>query len=526
MTYYITTPIFYVNDLPHIGSAYPTIACDFFAGHMRQRGIDTAFLTGTDEHGQKIEKAAASQNKNPQEHCDYISEEFKKLWELLDIDYQFFVRTSSAEHKKFVADFFTKVQASGDIYVGDYKGLYCVSCEDFWLEKDLGEGNTCPTHKTKVEEYSQKNYFFKLSKYEERLKQYINDNPEFICPEYRRNEVLGWFKEGLKDFPISRVGLEWGIPVPGDNEGQKIYVWFDALLSYISGLGDKKDKYWKNDASGKIVHVIGKDILRFHAIYWPAMLMSAEYPLPAKVFGHGFLTKDGMKMGKTLGNVIDPIALSEKFGPEAVKFYFLREIMFGRDGDYTDESFILRLNSDLANNLGNLLNRALKLVNKNFGGKVPSFGLDPALEAEFKQAHETILGAIDNLDSFLALETVFKMLDKVNADINVKEPWKLLKNAEPGSVEFKTAGISLATAAEACKRAAFYLAPLMPNLSVKIFSNLGLLKDSNQERSTILASIFNLTRIDDSLEGIEINPNTEAIFQRLELDANKATASI
>lgn len=492
---------------------------------MRQRGQETAFLTGTDEHGQKIEKAAKSNNKSPREHCDYISEEFKKLWEILDIDYQYFVRTSSEEHKQFVTDFFTKVQAKGDIYVGDYKGLYCVSCEDFWLEKDLVEGNCCPVHKSKVEEYSQKNYFFKLSKYEEALKKYIADNPEFICPEYRRNEVLGWLKEGLKDFPISRVGLEWGIPVPGDDEGQKIYVWFDALLSYISGLGNDKDKFWQNNTQQKIIHIIGKDILRFHAIYWPAMLMSAEYPLPAKVFGHGFLTKDGMKMGKTLGNVIDPIALSEKFGAEAVKFYFLREIIFGRDGDYTDESFILRLNADLANNLGNLLNRALKLINKNFSSTVPDFGIDPELAKEFTQTHDGFIKAIDEIDTFTALESVFRMLDKVNADINTKEPWKLLKAAEPSSPEYKTAGISLATALEGCKRAAIYLAPLMPKLANKIFFNLGLSTELEitKARKEVLSIDFALDRVNKPLANIQVNPNPEGIFQRLELEPAKAT---
>lgn len=519
MTYFITTPIFYVNDLPHIGSAYPTIACDFLAGHASQRNIEVAFLTGTDEHGQKIEKAAKANQKSPQDHCDYISAEFTRLWEILGINYQYFVRTSSEAHKKFVADFFTKVQANGDIYVGEYKGLYCVSCEDFWLEKDLNEGNLCPIHKNKVEEYSQKNYFFKLSKYQNQIEKYINDNPDFICPDYRRNEVLGWFKEGLKDFPISRVGLEWGIPVPEDQEGQKIYVWFDALLSYISGLGEDQKKFWNSSGENKIIHIIGKDILRFHAIYWPAMLISAGLPLPTKVFGHGFLTKDGMKMGKTLGNVIDPIALSERYGAESVKFYFLREIIFGRDGDYTDGNFILRLNADLANNLGNLLSRALKLINKNFNSVIPHAEIDPALDQEFKQTHVKFLEAMDEIDPFNALDSLFKMLDKVNVNINNIEPWKILKNSEPNSAEYKIAETSLITALEACKRAAFYLAPIMPQLSLQIFSNLGITKeDTSYSRTDLLKNLFPFTKINTSIQGLEVNANPQGIFQRIELE--------
>ena len=324
MAFYITTPLFYVNDLPHIGSAYPMIASEFLTGHAKQRAKDVAFLTGTDEHGQKIEKAAKANDKTPEDHCGFIASKFEELWSLLELEYDFFRRTSLPDHKEFVTEFFKKVQDNGDIYQGEYKGLYCVSCEDFWLEKDLEQNEEtgkfhCPTHKTEVQEYSQKNYFFALSKYEDKLREYIKNNPDFIQPEYRKNEVLGWVEEGLKDFPISRLNLDWGIPVPGDEEGQKIYVWFDALLGYISGLGEARSKYWSDDS--EIVHIIGKDILRFHAVYWPAMLMSAGYPLPKTVFGHGFLTKDGMKMGKTLGNIIDPIELAKTYGAESVKYY-------------------------------------------------------------------------------------------------------------------------------------------------------------------------------------------------------------
>lgn len=287
MKYFITTPLYYVNDNPHIGSAYPTIACDFLAGHFVQTGAQLSFLTGTDEHGQKIEKAAKARGLPPKTHCDEIVAEFKRLWEVLEINNTHFIRTSEDQHKSFVAEFFQQVKNNGYIYKGVYKGLYCVSCEDFKLEKDLEEnqeGNLqCPVHKQPVEEYSQENYFFALSKFEKRLKDYISSNPDFISPNYRKNEVLSWLDEGLKDFPISRVGLEWGIDIPGD-ASQKIYVWFDALLGYISALANDKEAFWQDDLEHSIIHIIGKDILRFHAIYWPAMLMAAGYPLPEEGF--------------------------------------------------------------------------------------------------------------------------------------------------------------------------------------------------------------------------------------------------
>lgn len=524
MTYYITTPLYYVNDLPHIGSAYPTIVCDCLAGHMLQRGEDVAFLTGTDEHGQKIEKAANDNGKSPREHCDYIAGEFQKLWTILDINYDFFIRTSNPDHAQFVSDFFKKVQANGDIYQGEYKGLYCVSCEDFWLEKDLEKQSDssfhCPTHKRPVEEYSQKNYFFRLSKYQDRLEQYIQDNPEFISPDYRKNEVLGWIKEGLRDFPISRTNLTWGIPVPGDQEGQIIYVWFDALLGYLSGPGTKLNHYWQSTSNHKITHIIGKDILRFHAVYWPAMLMSAEMPLPSKVFGHGFLTKDGMKMGKTLGNVIDPIALADEYGAEAVRYYFLREIMFGRDGDYTDEGFITRLNTDLANNLGNLLSRSLKLINKYFAGHIPEVPIDSDIEASFQELIPSFTKHMDDINPYFALEELFKKLDTVNFLINEVEPWRLLKTAEPGSPDWQRAAQSLTSSAFACYIAAGLIAPAMPNFACKIFSNLGLysLEELNSlTRRELMSNIFSYKQLSSSkLHGQKIAENIEPVFGRLQ----------
>jgi methionyl-tRNA synthetase len=525
MTYYITTPLFYVNDLPHIGSAYPTIVCDFIASHMLQRGLEVAFLTGTDEHGQKIEKSAKDNQKSPQEHCDYISSEFKNLWKILDINYDHFIRTSDPSHKTFVQEFFSKVQANGDIYQGEYKGLYCVSCEDFWLEKDLEmQSETvfhCPTHKRPVEEYSQKNYFFRLSKYQADLEKYFSENPDFVSPDYRKNEVLGWLKEGLRDFPISRTNLTWGIPVPGDTEGQIIYVWFDALLGYLSGLKGDLNRFWQNSDSSKVIHIIGKDILRFHAVYWPAMLMSAGMPLPKKVFGHGFLTKDGTKMGKTLGNIIDPIALAESFSAESVRYYFLREIVFGRDGDYTDDSFITRLNTDLANNLGNLLSRSLKLVNKYFDGVIPDLSLDASIQGSFEELISSFQKNIDDINPFVGLEDLFKNLDRVNVLINEVEPWRILKATQQSSPEWNLAASSLATSAFACYCSAFLLAPAMPQLALKILKNLGFsTKDqwSDYHRRTLMQEVFAFKNLKPAaLKGQKISPDIEPIFSRLEI---------
>lgn len=526
MTYYITTPAFYVNDLPHIGHAYTMIATEFFAAHMMQRGEDVAFMTGLDEHGQKIEKAAAANNKSPQQHCDDIAESFTRLWDLLEIKYDYMTRTSSPAHKDFVVDFYNRVKSNGDIYKGTYTGLYCVSCEDFKLEKDLEEMDgqlCCPVHKQPAEEYEQENYFFALSKYSEKLEKYIQDNPDFISPDYRKNEVLSWIKEGLKDFPISRVGLNWGIDIPddsGDANGnkQKIYVWFDALTFYLSGLGEDRDKYWSKDTYK--VQVIGKDILRFHAVYWPAMLMSAGYPLPDKVFGHGFLTKDGMKMGKTLGNVIDPVALTKDFGADAVKFYFMRELTFGKDGDFTQDSFITRLNADLANNLGNLLNRCLNIIKKNFDGVIP----DVETSAEFKEIYENLevnfFKLMDKMSPHFALEELFLTLNKVNAYVNDTAPWKLLKTGE--AEDIKKAQICLVTALELCYKAAIYLAPLTPQLSLKIMFNLGLISDQqfdlgNNPKDNLYQEIFSFNRLPKSLNNGKINLDFKPVFSRLDL---------
>lgn len=484
-TFYITSPLYYVNDIPHIGSAYTTIACDAIARYKRQRGFDVCFLTGTDEHGQKIFKSAKVGNKSPQEHCDFISGKFKELWKLLNIQYDKFSRTTSKNHKLIVSDFFSRVYKSGDIYEGHYEGLYCEACEDFKAEKDLTEEKLCPVHKTKVQDYKEKNYFFALSKYQNKLMDYFEKNPDFIQPLYRKNEVLGWVKEGLKDFPISRQSVSWGIPVPIENN-QTIYVWFDALLGYISGLLDENEnpnietalkKYWPCN-----VHIIGKDILRFHAVYWPCMLMSAGFVLPKKVFGHGFLTKDGEKMGKTTGNIVDPYELVREFGTDAVRFFFLREINFGKDGDYSRTNFINRINSDLANNLGNLLNRTLNLANKNFGGKI-----EPGENDNFMGLKENLNSTIKSFENHMtnleikeALDILWQLIDNTNKAFNDIAPWRLIKSKELGKAQqclYETLTI--------LRNISILTYPFIPETSLKMHSQLGF------ERSDLYNEIDN-----------------------------------
>lgn len=472
--FYITTPLYYVNDVPHIGSAYTTIACDCIARYKRLRGFDVCFLTGTDENAQKVYKAATNLNKSPTEHCDFISDEFKRLWKLLNIKFDKFIRTTAKNHFQISIEFFKKVKESGDIYEAEYKGLYCEACEDFKTEKDLQEGNICPIHKLKTKEYNEKNYFFALSKYQNKLNEFLEANPDFIQPIYRKNEVLGWIKEGLRDFPISRVGTNWGIPLPNDPK-QVIYVWFDALIGYISGLLNNKEEANINNATKNYwpctVHVIGKDILRFHAVYWPCMLMSAKLPLPKKVFGHGFLTKDGEKMGKTTGNIIDPYELINEYGTDAVRYFFLKEVTFGRDGDFSYENFVNKINADLANNLGNLLNRSLNIVNKNFGGKInytknedDFLGLKDKANSTFKAVEKHM----DNLELKEALDSLWLLIDSTNKAFNDKEPWKLIKSGEITKAQH-----CLYETLEILRNISIVTFPFIPDTCLKIYRQLG-----------------------------------------------------
>ncbi len=465
--FYLTTPLYYVNAEPHIGSAYTTIICDAICRFQKFYGNEVYFLTGIDEHGGKIENTAKQKNLEAQIHCDLMSDKFQELWTDLNINYNVFSRTSSEHHKKFVETFFKKVFDNGDIYEGEYKGLYCLACEDFKNERELIDGNLCPIHKTKVQEYSEKNYFFKLSKYTEEIKQFLKNNPDFIQPQYRMSEIENWISEGLRDFPISRRSVNWGVKVPND-PSQTIYVWFDALLGYLSPLVKNPESLDELKDFEGYYHIVGKDILKFHAVYWIAMLMSAGVVLPQKIFGHGFLTKDGQKMGKTTGNTIDPYELNKKFGTDAVRFYFCFNIPFGADGDYSENVFIELVNAYLANRLGNLFSRVLKLFETYLNLEIPNIKLSKNSQIAQMSLNlpEKVKQAMFNLEPHNALKEIFTVIDSLNLIFTERKPWTLLKSEDNNEKE--KAIILLVEIMESLRIINNLLMPFMPNLTEKI----------------------------------------------------------
>jgi len=484
-TFALTTPLYYVNDVPHIGSAYTTMAADAIARFKRLQGDSVLLITGTDEHGQKIQRTAQNKGVNPQEHCDQIAASFAALWDKLEIQYDRFSRTTAANHEQIVKEFFQRVEDKGDIYLDRQQGWYCVACEEFKeKERELTEDGYCCLHPTvKAEWRDEENYFFRLSNYQQQLEAFYEKNPDFIQPASRRNEVLSFVKQGLQDFSISRINLEWGFPVPS-NPQHTIYVWFDALLGYVTALLDPDREPTLENALSRWwpinLHLIGKDILRFHAVYWPAMLFSAEISPPHQVFGHGFLTKDGRKMSKTLGNTIDPIDLVGRYGADALRYYFLKEIEFGQDGDFNEVRFIQTLNADLANDLGNLLNRTLGMAKKYCKSKVP------AVEVEKIEANNTLksLGlnlsdrvarAYEDLNFSKACEEIFTLIRASNKFIDEQAPWSLYKQKKQSEVERV-----LYAVLESVRLSAYLLSPIIPNLSGKIYQQLGFAIDFNQ----------------------------------------------
>lgn len=482
-TFSLTTPLYYVNGLPHIGSAYTTMIADVIARWHRLCGDDVLFVTGTDEHGQKIQRTAEDSGVDPQEHCDRISDSFAQLWDKLNIQYDRFSRTTAKNHHAIVKDFFQRVWAENDIYLDQQQGWYCVACEEFKEKRELLEDGCCPIHSNlKAEWRDEQNYFFRLSRYQQQLEEFYQANPDFIQPETRRNEVLNFVKQGLQDFSISRINVSWGFPIPND-PNHTIYVWFDALLGYITALLDENEEPSIENALKKWypfdLHLIGKDILRFHAVYWPAMLMSAKLPLPKQVFGHGFLTKDGQKMGKSLGNTLDPIGLLDQYGSDAVRYYFLKEIEFGKDGDFNEIRFVNILNADLANDLGNLLNRSLGMLNKYCGGILPPItGNDISNDNIPKQMGETLKSNLFQgyqLYQFdLVCESALNLVRSCNKFIDESAPWTLYKKGEQKEVEK-----ILYTVLESVRFSAFVLAPIIPNISNKIYHQLGFNFDFN-----------------------------------------------
>lgn len=463
MKKYITTPIYYVNDVPHIGHAYTTIICDCLARFYRLVGYDTFFMTGTDEHGQKIEEAALKRGKTPKEYADEVSLKFKELWDYFDISYDHFIRTTDDYHIKNVAEAFEIMQKEGDIYKGDYEGFYCVSCESFFTQTQLINEDCCPDCGKKTKLVKEESYFFRLSKYENDLLKWY-ENEDCVIPKGKKNEVISFVKSGLKDLSITRTSFDWGIKIPSDKK-HVVYVWLDALLNYVSTLKKCKGENWLefwSDAN----HVVGKDILRFHAIYWPAFLMSLNLPLPQKIAAHGWWTRDGRKMSKSIGNVVNPKEAADAYGLEQFRYFLLREVPFGQDGDFSQKAMINRINSELANNLGNLLSRTIGMSKKYFYNKISSKNLKSFYKKELEEAEILFKNSIQNLTEFSTnryLEDIFKALDIANNAVATYEPWNLMKNFKNDE-----AMSIVSLCANILAKAAILLSPAMPKTADKI----------------------------------------------------------
>ncbi|BAD42234.1 methionine--tRNA ligase [Symbiobacterium thermophilum] len=472
--FYITTPIYYPSSKLHIGHSYTTVAADALARYHRRLGHETYFLTGTDEHGQKIERAALAEGKTPIQFVDEIVAGIKELWAALHISYDDFIRTTEERHKKVVQKIFKQLYDQGDIYKSSYEGWYCTPCETFWIESKLKEGNLCPDCGRPVEWTKDESYFFRLSKYADRLLRYIEET-DFIQPASRKNEMISFINQGLEDLCVSRSTVRWGIPVPFD-EKQTIYVWIDALSNYISALGwgtendELYRKFWPAD-----VHLVGKEIVRFHTIIWPCILMALGLPLPKKVFGHGWLLfgTQAEKMSKSKGNVVDPFVLIDRYGVDAVRYYLLREVPFGADGTYTEEAFILRTNNDLANDLGNLLSRTTQMINKFSDGRVPE--PDPASDDRIlsdlaAQVLREFQEAMDRLEISSALVALWKLVDRANKYIDEQAPWALAR--DPGRAgQLRTVLYNLA---ETLRLLGVALTPFLVQTPERIWDQLGL----------------------------------------------------
>ncbi len=478
MAYYVTTPIYYVNGDPHLGHAYSTMAADVLARHMRQRGEDVFFLTGTDEHGEPIELAAEKEGITPQELADRNAPKFEQMAHRIEATNDFFIRTSDPRHEAKVAEIMQIVHDNGHVYEGTYEGWYCPRCADFKTERELGPGNTCPIHEIPLEREKEENWFFRLSSFQQQLERLYEERPDFVVPDIRRNEAVSFIKQGLEDVSLSRARLKWGMELPWD-PSQRMYVWFDALLNYVTALSfaregeDLTDRYWPAD-----YHVLAKDILKFHAVIWPALLMAAGYEPPKRMVIHGYLLMGERKMSKSLGNVLDPDVVIDRFGADALRYYCFREVSFGQDGSVSAAGFEARYETELANEYGNLASRTLAMVHRYRDGVVPDAEADPQLATDFGGAADRVRDLLDAAELSLALEVIWKLVRRLNQYVEESRPWDLAKE-EAGAERLDRVLYNLA---EGLRVTTLLLHPYLPDSSVRLL-------DALDERGRELAEL-------------------------------------